>query len=264
MNKNKDHIYKYFDTEGIPFSKMMSLNFCVNETTGGVINTSESKLFIKIKTPFDFLEEEINQIVIDYIKDTTGIDIVSVNHLPKYLSVNGKPFLVELQPDLKNHLYHRYILPWRNIMGDVFFRGDKGYDYKELSGIKNIDGDLSIYNSKLESLGVLENIKGNFIFSVSRDQQLNEGTKLKTLTPLKNVGGNLIIRGGSITSLGSLNYVQGNVSLRYSQVKDVGDLKYVGGNLLISRYNLDYMNIKDITVKGKIRIYNDPRISPFI
>jgi hypothetical protein len=277
MKPTKKEINKYFDENGIAFSVLtafiqVSVDFSEADDESFVANVSEVKELdpntednkeIKIYTPFDISDDEVNELALSYIYDTTGISIPNVNLLPKYKTLNGKPFLIELQPDSSN-IHRRYVFPWGNLNGDVFFRGDKEEDYKELPKIKIINGNISIYDSKLESLGELENVTGDFIFSVSKELQINGKTKLKTLSPLKHVGGNLVIRGSSIKSLGTLKVVQGNVSLRYSQVKDFGDLKYIGGNLLISKYNLEYLNTEGITILGKVRVYNDPIISPYI
>jgi hypothetical protein len=162
---NKEKYYKYFDTNGIEFSNMTvfgkidSTNFEFQE---------EDEPFIKIHTPFNLSDEQVNDLVLNYIKDTTGVKIESINDLPKYKNLNGKPFLIELQPDSTN-IYHRYILPWEKLNGDVFFRGDKGVDYNELPKTKTINGNLSIYNSQVTNLGGLEIVQGDFIFSVSKD-----------------------------------------------------------------------------------------------
>ena len=252
--------YKHFDSKGIEFSNM---------TVFGKIDSTNFKFqevyepFIKINTPFNLPEEVTNELVLDYIYDTTGVRIGNINDLPKYKSLNGKPFLIELQSD-NNNLYKRFILPWQEVTGDVFFRGDKGVDYTELPKTKTVNGNLSIYDSQVKNLGGIETINGDFIFSVSKDLQLKGKTQLKSLTPLKYVGGNLIIRGNSINTLGSLESVKGNVSLRFSQVRDLGKLKFIGGNLLISKYNKDFINFNGVTIMGKIKIYNDSEISPFI
>jgi hypothetical protein len=255
-----EKIYKYFDENGIEFSNMTifgkidSTNFKFKET---------DERFIKIHTPFNLSDDETNDIVLNYIKDTTGVVIPSVNDLPKYKVLNGKPFLIELQPG-SNNIHRRFILPWQDLKGDVFFRGDKGVDYDELPKTKTIHGDLSIYDSGVKSLGGIEKITGDFIFSASKESQLKNKSKLNTLTPLKYVQGNVVIRSNSITTLGTLQHVGGNLSLRFSQVKDLGQLKFVGGNLLISKYNVQFMDTSKIKVGGKIRIYNDPEISPYI
>jgi len=255
-----EKIYKHFDENGIEFSKMSEAEF---DFTTGMPDFENAKQFIYIHTPFNLSDDETNDIVLNYIKDTTGVVIPSVNDLPKYKVLNGKPFLIELQPD-GNNIHRRFILPWQDLKGDVFFRGDKGVDYDELPKTKTIHGDLSIYDSGVKSLGGVEKITGDFIFSASKESQLKKKSKLKTLTPLKYVQGNVVIRSNSITTLGTLQHVGGNLSLRFSQVRDLGQLKFVGGNLLISKYNLQFMDTSNIKVGGKIRIYNDPEISPYI
>lgn len=260
MKMTKEKYYKYFDTNGIEFSNM---------TVFGKIDSTSFKFqkvdepFIKIHTPFNLTDDKVNQLVLDYIYDTTSVRIKSVNELPNYKSLNGHPFLIELQSD-DNNSHKRFILPWKEVTGDTFFRGDKGSDYKGLSNTKVINGNLSIYDSALENIGNIEIIKGDFIFSASKESQIIKKCKLKTLNPLKYVQGNVVIRSNSITTLGSLEFVGGNLSLRYSQVKDIGKLKVVGGNLLISKYNLKYMDLDNVLVMGKIRVYNDPIISPYI
>ena len=269
MEITKEKINKYFDDNGITFSECIAFISIEHDYFGNITevseldyNKEENKL-IKIHTPFNISEDKINELVLSYIYDTTGVLIPNVNLLPKYKILNGKPFLIELQSDSTN-IYNRFILPWKEINGDVFFRGDKGNDYIGFSNTKTINGSLSIYDSAVKNMGQIEIVKGDFIFSASKESQINKKCKLKSLNPLKYVQGNVVIRSNSINTLGTLQFVGGNLSLRYSQVKDVGQLKVVRGNLLISKYNLKYMNLDNVLVMGKIRIYNDPEISPYI
>jgi hypothetical protein len=249
---DKENIYKYIDKNGIPFRKMSSIGISLDENYN-LIKNDFPKQFIKIELPFDLSNEKQNQIVLDYIYDLTTFRFEDVNDLLSKKALNDKPFILELNEHSNPKLY----VAFKRIPGSLIIRGNKhykdnGHEIKTLGNIEIIRGDLGLSSTKIESLGKLKRIGGDFWFSGT-----DEDFKIKTLNPLEKVNGAVTIRGNSLQSLGTLKYVGKNLSLRFSNVTDLGDLQYVGGNLLISKPNLENYDFSKIKIEGKIRKYND-------
>jgi hypothetical protein len=140
-------------------------------------------------------------------------------------------------------------LAFKLIPGSLFIRGR--YGIKSLGRIEQINGDLGFSECELESLGQLKVVKG----SVWTAQSGVHFTKLKTLSPLVEVGRDCNLKMTPLETLGTLQRVGGNLNLRNTMIESLGDLHSVGGNVLLSKYfNLDFSSV---AVKGKIKYYND-------
>jgi hypothetical protein len=254
---DRGKIYKYIDQKGIPYRKMASFGISIDDNYN-LTKDEYPKQFIKIELPFDLTKEEQNQIVLDYIYDLTTFKFKDVNDLLSKKALNNMPFILELN----EHSNPKLFVAFKRIPGSLIIRGDKhykdnGHEIKTLGNIESIRGDLGLSNTKIENLGKLKRIGGNFWFSGTDDFISKSGFEISVLNPLKKVNGAVSIRGNSVKSLGTLRYVGKNLSLRNSSVTNLGDLEYVGGNLLISRYNLDSYDFSKVKVEGKIREYND-------
>lgn len=102
-------------------------------------------------------------------------------------------------------------------------------------------------------MGVLRCIKGGLTISTLSMQH-----KIKTLSPLVFVGGNMFLRNTRL-SLGTLKEVVGDLNLRRNAIADLGELEHVGGNFLYSKYNeSQFSNSLDrVRVDGEVKRFND-------
>ncbi len=128
----------------------------------------------------------------------------------------------------------------------------KGNEIKSLGKIKRINGTLGLNDSIIENLGCLKFVKYNF-FITSHATYSN----LKSLDNLEFVGNDLILRYSNIEDLGSLKKVGGNLSLRDTKIKNLCSLEFVGGNLFLPKSIEKDLDLSKVTVKGKIKFWND-------
>lgn len=115
-------------------------------------------------------------------------------------------------------------------------------EVETLGKLRRVDGSLYIYKSKITSLGKLEKCKSitisdtpitniGRIETVGGDVSLIE-TELAHLGNLKGVAGNLtLMRNPKLKTLSKLQYVAGNMSVSGSGGDSMEEVEEVGGNL---------------------------------
>lgn len=108
-------------------------------------------------------------------------------------------------------------------------------------GIQNV---TSLYNLTI--------IEGNI--------DLKDCKNLKSLGPLKYVGGYFDLEGTSVTSLNKLEYVGNLLGLDNSEVSSFGNLKFVGSNMFLDKSPLMLKYTKE-QIRQKIEVVG--RIIPF-
>lgn len=242
----KEKIYRYIDQNGFGGHHSrnggMLLSFDIEAQTIERVDNSFPSFTPDL--PFELSEKEQCEVIDDYIFDLSGIR-VDLNNIDKYSNIEGKPFVLPIN----EHGESAYCLAFKLIPGSLFIRGR--YGIKSLGSIEQINGDLGFSECELESLGHLKLVKG----SVWTAQSGVHFTKLKTLSPLVEVGEDCNLKMTPIETLGTLKRVEGNLNQRNTFVEDIGDLEYVGENVLLSKH-LD-LDFSKVDVKGKFRIYSD-------
>ena len=254
----KQKIYKYIDKSGIPIRRIASVSVTYkpniyeeNYLTDTLEHTLNNPQFSAVpELPFDISESETIQIVKEYIFDTTGIRINQIGQLLSNSSLNGNPFLLVLNEHSGRQkvILARKVIPGSLIIRDKF--GNYGFD--SLGNIEVIRGDLGISDAPIKNLGNLRKIYKDF-WITSYENEL----QLKSLFPLKEVGGNVSIRNVTFHSLGTLEKVNGNLSIRETNLSDLGNLKFIGGNFIGTRQIFANYDFTGIEIKGKIRLYKD-------
>ena len=130
----------------------------------------------------------------------------------------------------------------------------RGNGVKTLGKIKQIDGDLGLSDSALESLGELRIIKGDFWLS-----HHTVSPRLTSLNKLQRVEGNANLCHWSFNDLGDLSNVGGNLSLRDTEISSLGLLSNVGGDLSLPKKFKDSAEVEKIHVGGKITFWNSAK-----
>ena len=95
LSLNKKEYYNYIDKNGIPISEKSGISFTTDELLSGKIDT-RPKRFVELALPFQLDQDEQLQLVVDYIYDLTNIRISSLEELIAKKSLNGLPFILEL------------------------------------------------------------------------------------------------------------------------------------------------------------------------
>ena len=242
----KEKIYRYIDQNGFGGHHSrnggMILNFDFEAQKGERVENS-CPIFTP-DLPFELSEKEQCEVIEDYIFDLSG-ERVNLNNIDNFSNIEGNPFILPIN----EHGESAFCLAFTIIPGSLFIRGR--YGIKSLGNIEQINGDLGFSECELESLGKLSLVKG----SVWTAQSGVHFTKLRTLSPLVEVGGDCNLKMTPIETLGTLKRVEGYLNLRNTFVEDIGDLEYVGGNVLLSKHSdLDFSKVD---VRGKFRIYSD-------
>ena len=137
------------------------------------------------------------------------------------------------------------------IKKDIVIRGEH---IKALEGVEKIEGFLGISDSNIESLGLLEEITGNFW--ISSHTVYSPLTKLGNL---KKVGGDLYLRYSNVIDLGNLKEVKGKVDLRDTNLIGLYLLKIIGGDLFLPKRLKGGIDLSKVSIKGKIRYWNDKK-----
>ena len=137
MDNLRSKIYEHFDEAGIKGQITCSVVISFDEKNQ-VPGIDVPWKFISPKNIFNLSEEEYCRYVVDYIYDTTGVDIVSVNKIHQFSSLNGLPFIVKLESS-------RYF--------------EAGYSL----AFGKINGNIRIDNKEITSLGNIEEINGDII-----------------------------------------------------------------------------------------------------
>tara|TARA_B110001469_G_scaffold25398_1_gene26130 strand:- start:760 stop:2616 length:1857 start_codon:yes stop_codon:yes gene_type:complete len=136
----------------------------------------------------------------------------------------------------------------------------QGACLEKLRGISKINGDLSIRNPYLKSLGDIRSIGGELCiddYSIRPPIDLNR---------LEYVGGNRVALSGKIKSFGNLREVKGSLNLRHCEFSDLGKLEIVNGSFLINKGWIENFGGKEQVIslypflKNKIRGFRDEEI----
>jgi hypothetical protein len=257
-NAIEREIFKYIDENGIPYSlnSMISVNYSKNKYNEDYLsnelkhNLNSPSRVIKIKLPFELTKNEMEKVVLKYISETTGKHLDSINDILKTPVLNGVPYLLILNEHSETG---KVSLARKTIPGSLILRHDNNnIGIKTLGKIECINGDFGISDSPIENLGNLLKIQGDFWITKYADL-----LKLKSLKPVREVGGNLVINDDNIKSLETIEKVNGNLNLRKSAITELGSLKFVGGNFLGRRDVFEKYNFSNIDIKGKIRLYRE-------
>ena len=245
MNNLKKLIYEHFDRHGITgkFMAKIRLSFASNEEN---YSQSYKKVFIPQLNQFTLSEKEINQVIIDYIFDTTSYDIKSVNNLDKFSSINGLPFLLCLNEASEEKTFS---LAFGKIPGSVTIRSN--HNIESLGNIEEINGDLGLIGSSIGSLGKLKKVSGSFWIA-----QFSPYTNITDLNELEYVGGDLYLKNSPIRDLKNLKKVGGTLNLRSTRIESLGLLNSVRKNIYLPKELKDKFNLSDIFIGGKVKYFS--------
>ena len=109
----------------------------------------------------------------------------------------------------------------------------------KLPNLKYVGGDFNIHGTKIKSLGPLRTIGG--------DAHLTS-KNLTNLGDLKHVGGNFMLCHSEIESLQNLETIGGSLNIRGTKLKDLGKLKSVGRNVYLGNYptlkRVEFVNVQ--------------------
>ncbi|ARV10184.1 hypothetical protein BTO05_11255 [Winogradskyella sp. PC-19] len=270
-------MYNYIDQTGIPFKKLDCFSVRVqernilnklkiesDETTNKIINKGELIISThnhpNIKAPdfpnkFMLNRKAQEEIVINWLKDTTGYVVDDFKTLFELPELNGKPFLLQIERGIRNYFL---ILANHIVDGDMIVR-EKYHSYhgfvqenfiKTFGQITKINGTLGI-DGKMNDFANLNEVGGDLWFSNHVYQE-----NLESIYPLKIVYGDLNLK-NTHASLECLEEVGGNLNLRKTTCYNISSLKRVGGNVLISKSQFEKYDFSKVEIKGKIKIFND-------
>ena len=270
-------IYNYIDQNGIPFKKLASFSIRIqeddilnrlqiesDETADKIIKKGELIFSThnqpNVKAPdfpnkFNLNKKEQEEIVINWLKDTTGYIVNEFKTLFELSELNGNPFLLQVERGIRNYFL---VLATQVIKGDLIVR-EKYHSHhgflqenfiKTFGQITKINGTLGI-DGKMNDFGNLNEVGGDLWFSNHVYQE-----NLESIYPLKTVYGDLNIK-NTHASLSSLEEVGGNLNLRKTTCHNISSLKRVGGNVLLSKTQSDNYDFSKVEIKGKIKMFND-------
>lgn len=270
------HIYNYIDQQGIPLKELAIISIKIQEDSilNQLKNESDEKtdriikkgeLIISthkhhnVKAPdfpfkFKLKWEEQEEIAICWLKETTGYVVNEFKTLFELPVLNGYPFLLQVERDMKNFL----VLATQMINGNLTVRekyhNTQGFlqenFIRTFGQISRVIGTLGI-DGKMNDFGSLEEVEGDLWFSNHIYQE-----NLKSIYPLKFVRGDLNLK-NTHASLSSLVEVGGNLNLRKTTCHNISSLKKVGGNILLSKSQAENFDFSNVKITGKIRLYND-------
>jgi hypothetical protein len=239
-------LYKQFDEEGIKGIRRSGVSFSLEP--GEPVHMEEHpNVFIPASEYYGLHKEILEELIIDYIYDTTSVKISSVQELDNLKSINGFPFLLQLD----NHNYDEitYVLARRKIRGSVRINGT---EITTLGNIEHIEGDLAFLGSSIQSLGKLKKVDGSLWIA-----QYNPFTMLTDLGDLEYVGRDLYLKSSPIKTLSNLLKVGGTLNLRNTSIQSFGKLCSVGNNIYLPSTYKGIVNLNGIKVWGKIRYYKN-------
>ncbi|MFD0963532.1 hypothetical protein [Pseudofulvibacter geojedonensis] len=270
-------IYNYIDLKGIPFKKLASfsikieeddilnrLNIESDETTDRIINKGELIISThnhsNVKTPdfpnkFKLDKKAQEEVVTNWLKDTTGYIVDEFKTLFELPELNQKPFLLQIERGIRNYFL---VLATKVINGDLIVK-EKYHSHhgflqenfiKTFGQIEKINGTIGI-DGKMNDFGNLTEVGGDLWFSNHVYQE-----NLKSIKPLKIVYGDLNLK-NTHAALESLEEVGGNLNLRKTTCHNISSLKRVGGNILVSKNQLDNFDFSKVEINGEIKTYND-------
>ena len=240
----KIELYRQFDNEGIKGKRkfLMRFSFRLEET---LIDESQNT-FSPSSDYYGISTEELSDIIIDYVYDTTSLKIESIQDLKKLQSIDGAPFFLELTDN--DPTYVTYSLARRFIPGSVTIR-DK--QITSLGNIEEIGGDLAFIGSSIKNLGNLRKVNGSFWIA-----QFHPFTNLETLGHLEIVGKDLYLKSSPVRDLSNLQKVGGTLNLRNTQIESLGKLTYIGDCLYLPKSKKGQFDLTSIQINGSVRYYS--------
>jgi hypothetical protein len=168
--------------------------------------------------------------------------------------LHNNPFVLQVT---RGYNENWFILAGREINGDLSLRkkvddfGRMGQNWiRSFGSVKKIEGNVYV-DISMKDFGELEIVAGDLAFSNHVYQN-----ELSSLGSLVEVHGDLNLKNTHL-SLGILEVVFGNLNLRKTTVHDLGKLKSVRGNVLISKSQANKINLSEVEIGGKIKMYND-------
>ena len=143
----------------------------------------------------------------------------------KVLEIPGLHYFPDGIKGLKNLIEKKNITRWS--LDDTLNLFNYKDDLTWLEGLVYISGFLSLYGTKIKTLGNLQSVGGHLDL---------EGTQIKSLDNLQSVGRSLDLRGTQVKSLGNLQSVGHDLDIKGTQIESFGNLQSVGGNLYLNEY----------------------------
>jgi len=246
MNTSKTDIYRYLDQNGIKGDISSTFGFGYN-MEAEEIESNFSTRFRLAPNPFGLDDTDFENIVLDYIFDTTNIKLETLIKINQYTNIEGRPFIIQIHKE--GDSIPTFTLAFSIIKGTLVLTTEDKIE--TLGNIETINGDLKFKGSCIASLGKLKKVLGS-IYVRQFDPPF---TNLKDLGELEYVGGDLILKQTPIIDLGALKYVGGNLNLRNTQISNLGNLKFVGGNVFLPRSKKGELNISGIEIKGNLKYF---------
>jgi len=275
--KEKD-IYAFIDKWGIPYRQMVQFGVRLEENEQDVfqdikiLNDDEIEEYIKnddfiiskMKSSYHVVPnfpknfkldlDEQKSVIFNWFFETTGYKINDLNTLKELPVLHNNPFVLQVT---RGYNENWFILAGREINGDLSLRkkvddfGRMGQNWiRSFGSVKKIEGNVYV-DISMKDFGELEIVAGDLAFSNHVYQ--NELTSLDSLVEVR---GDLNLKNTHL-SLGRLEVVFGNLNLRKTTVHDLGKLKSVRGNVLISKSQANKINLTEVEIGGKIKMYND-------
>ena len=190
-------VYNSFDTYGIKVKPKARISISFDDIIEND-NTTPTPEFILLPYIEDvnISASELEIFIYEYIFDTTGYRVESLNDLGNFPSINGLPFILKLNEWSQDSM--SFYLAFGKIPGSVTFRED--HNVFSLGNIEKIEGELGLSQTEITDLGKLNHVGGSFWIA----QTIGPYTKLKDLGNLKYVGGDLNLKSSPITNLNEL------------------------------------------------------------
>ena len=237
-------IYNHFDKNGIRVKSLAQISISFD----GEVKQDFKAITVPLEPYFGLTELQFSQVIVDYIYDTTNINIESIENLDKYPTLNGLPFLLKLYNASSND--HFYSLAFGHVSGSITIRNES--DVTSLGNIEKIDGDLGFIESNISSLGKLRKVTGSFWIA-----QRSPYTNLADLGLLESVGKDLNLKSSKIKDLKLLETVGGTLNLRKTNIDSLGKLRYVGNHIYLPATHKSKFNLSNIEIKGKVKYFKE-------
>ncbi|HET8686590.1 MAG TPA: hypothetical protein VFM18_07990, partial [Methanosarcina sp.] len=246
MKDPKQEIYKYLDEHGFSFNYSMPLSISFDFETSQPKFGTESELHIT-SPKFGMSSQEFEEVILDYILDTTNVRIPTLKDIRKYSTLNNLPFIIQVYGENGSNM--RYTLAFGKIDGNVDITSEDKLE--SLGNIKEISQNLTLKGSSIKSLGELTMVGGSLYV-----RQLDPPfTKLNSLGNLEFVGENLILKNTPLHDLGKLKHVGAKLNLRNTRIESLGNLEYVGGDLFLPKHLDGKINTGNITIGGNVKYF---------
>ncbi|WP_276503399.1 hypothetical protein [Terrimonas pollutisoli] len=240
----KSKLYKQFDEEGIKGKRRSIVRLLMEP--GETLETEEfSDVFLPSTDYYNLSQDILEELIINYIYDTTSFELTSVQDLKKLKNINGVPFILELNSD--NPDQTTYTLAKRLVHGSVTIKSSK---IISLGNIEEIDGDLALIGSSIQSLGKLRKVTGSLWVA-----QFHPFTNLEDLANLEYVGKDLYLKSSPIKTLSNLSKVGRTLNLRNTSIESLGKLAYVGHCIYLPKSRKEFFDLTGIHINGKVRYY---------